>query len=589
MIAWQHSNPAFWLNFPPKGACCAAVRGSCFLLILGVSSLAMAEDARQDLLAKTPLAECNVQTLPSQKANPSMPVDAIRVQMPTVENPLSYYARQIDGQWHIPRTVDRKDPWVRLLILAPSQPVLVDIAVLVDGEPYRSAREQWIDLLLQQAKKESLVSDALAVSTVKDKSNDGKSDEPPKEKLESSVEETDTEETTKEAGETIPTTTARMRQSPTIVKRLINYLATGGVEEDREEIRWLLAEWADGPALLALGPAWSWQRVEVAPLWNCLDHDHDGVLSAVEIREAATKLRAADVDEDEVIDLEELQRSGEKKSPYPSSYSHPLIVVLDGGTAWDALHKNLVTLYGHNGNQPAGEPTESLIVRVRRGDFSLTSSELDELMYVPADVSYRVDLSKENGKVSLLATGLGSEDSSLPISANEQVVTVKLAESYLELTAATGEPKSKLDLRHTQIAIGAIADGYPLFRLLDRDNNHRLTLREQRQLADCLSTCDINGDGQIDSHEIPTAIRLTVTHGAYAHQNLALATAASHEIADEQRTAGPAWFVQMDRNHDGDLSRNEFLGTTKQFQQLDSDSDGLVSKKESQESSGDDE
>jgi hypothetical protein len=33
----------------------------------------------------------------------------------------------------------------------------------------------------------------------------------------------------------------------------------------------------------------------------------------------------------------------------------------------------------------------------------------------------------------------------------------------------------------------------------------------------------------------------------------------------------------MDKNGDGDLSRGEFLGTTEQFKQLDTNSDGLLS------------
>jgi hypothetical protein len=33
----------------------------------------------------------------------------------------------------------------------------------------------------------------------------------------------------------------------------------------------------------------------------------------------------------------------------------------------------------------------------------------------------------------------------------------------------------------------------------------------------------------------------------------------------------------MDKNSDRDLSRNEFLGTTEQFRQFDTDTDGLLS------------
>jgi hypothetical protein len=39
---------------------------------------------------------------------------------------------------------------------------------------------------------------------------------------------------------------------------------------------------------------------------------------------------------------------------------------------------------------------------------------------------------------------------------------------------------------------------------------------------------------------------------------------------------GPDWFQKMDRNHDGDVSRREFLGPRDQFNRLDRDKDGLI-------------
>jgi hypothetical protein len=40
---------------------------------------------------------------------------------------------------------------------------------------------------------------------------------------------------------------------------------------------------------------------------------------------------------------------------------------------------------------------------------------------------------------------------------------------------------------------------------------------------------------------------------------------------------GLAWFFQMDRNHDGDVSWREFLGSRQAFRRLDTDGDGLIS------------
>jgi hypothetical protein len=40
---------------------------------------------------------------------------------------------------------------------------------------------------------------------------------------------------------------------------------------------------------------------------------------------------------------------------------------------------------------------------------------------------------------------------------------------------------------------------------------------------------------------------------------------------------GPAWFLRMDTNGDGDLTRREFLGSDEQFNQLDKSGDGAIS------------
>jgi len=45
---------------------------------------------------------------------------------------------------------------------------------------------------------------------------------------------------------------------------------------------------------------------------------------------------------------------------------------------------------------------------------------------------------------------------------------------------------------------------------------------------------------------------------------------------------GPTWFRKMDRNGDGDVSRLEFLGTRAEFDQIDTDHDGLISLDEAE-------
>ena len=142
------------------------------------------------------------------------------------------------------------------------------------------------------------------------------------------------------------------------------------------------------------------------------------------------------------------------------------------------------------------------------------------------------------------------------------------------------ESKGHADAGDTQIAVGAAFDGNPLLRLIDHDQDHRLTLRERRELAGLLAALDRDEDGQVAAAEMPIPIRFAVTLGPQVHTLLAQPTGAARAIAPREVPAAPSWFTSMDKNGDGDLSRGEFLGTSEQFGQIDADADGLVSVRE---------
>jgi hypothetical protein len=186
-------------------------------------------------------------------------------------------------------------------------------------------------------------------------------------------------------------------------------------------------------------------------------------------------------------------------------------------------------------------------------------------------------------------------DSSEEHSTNEKMVTVARGAEYFEFSAGETKEKEVSEPAATQVAIGAVVDGYPLFRLVDRNGDRRLSPRECRNMAAVLTALDLNGDGQIGANEKPTAIRVSITRGPHAHEMLAEPTSAAREFAHVSATAKPnapaikpnaivpAWFTDMDRNRDGDVSRSEFLGTSEQFKQLDRDGDGLVGSEEATE------
>jgi Ca2+-binding EF-hand superfamily protein len=124
--------------------------------------------------------------------------------------------------------------------------------------------------------------------------------------------------------------------------------------------------------------------------------------------------------------------------------------------------------------------------------------------------------------------------------------------------------------------------GRGLFDMVDADSDGRLSLRELRQVVKLVDQLDRDGDGAISSGEIPHKYRAEVRRGPAASNQFAPGAVTISKMGVTQpslpeRANGPRWFRKMDRNHDGDVSRREFLGTDEEFRKIDDDGDGLIS------------
>jgi hypothetical protein len=101
--------------------------------------------------------------------------------------------------------------------------------------------------------------------------------------------------------------------------------------------------------------------------------------------------------------------------------------------------------------------------------------------------------------------------------------------------------------------------------LVDRNLDGRLSRRELAELPRRLAA--ITGEsGRIARDMVPPTLVLVLQHGPFRDSN-------EQNIFEN---AGPPWFVRADRNQDGDLDREEFLGSPEDFQRLDANSDGWI-------------
>jgi Ca2+-binding EF-hand superfamily protein len=116
------------------------------------------------------------------------------------------------------------------------------------------------------------------------------------------------------------------------------------------------------------------------------------------------------------------------------------------------------------------------------------------------------------------------------------------------------------------------------FPLLDEDRDGRLLGKEIESAGKRLLAFDKNGDGQIDSDELPGEMLVVFARGSLENRDQLFTPPAV--TASRSSDDLPRWFARMDENGDGYISPREFLGDAEKFHALDRDQDGFLSPQE---------
>lgn len=127
------------------------------------------------------------------------------------------------------------------------------------------------------------------------------------------------------------------------------------------------------------------------------------------------------------------------------------------------------------------------------------------------------------------------------------------------------------------------AEGSGLFDLLDANRDGRLGLREARAAAGVLGV--LERAGGVTREDLPRTFRVALGLGRARFDRVnddVLSPPGLPLLRLHWSRPGLVWFHKMDRNHDGDVSPREFLGTAEQFRRLDADHDGLISLEEAE-------
>lgn len=480
-----------------------------------------------------PLAACKLQSFVEQQSDYMIAGANFLLPQGDLDDSLSY-RRSPSGDWLVPKEVKAEDPAIRGLLLTPSGPVRIDLLVTIAGKPYQAVREGWIDLALNPPAEEPEAASA----------------EVPDEQVDNQA----SDSAEQSPGEEEPAAPEAMRPAgfmgATPRDWLADYVKNSGAPIDRYEARWLLAQRAGGPALMEL-ERFSTNRSSAAPLVSFLDTDADGSLSKQEIEEATARLSACDYNQDGSVDLTEMNRN---RPNAPSAFqvwrAEPLFVVLSDYTDLTAIESVASQYYEEakqdsdvvNIEQLAGAPAEVVVV----------------VRYEEESEQPQVELSK-----STVGTGIRT---------SADAIVVELGAVDLELGAGRPRGASKT----SQVSVGAVVEGAPLWDLIDSNHDGSLSYRERSNTTDRLKELDTDQDEQLTRAEIPTRLRLGVALGPNVHRLLERARPIVPKQAEEAAPDAPGWFMSMDANGDGDLTSNEFLGTAEQFSQYDANSDGLI-------------
>jgi Ca2+-binding EF-hand superfamily protein len=317
-------------------------------------------------------------------------------------------------------------------------------------------------------------------------------------------------------------------------------------------------------------------------LFRHLDRDGDGRLSRAEVSQATALLRRFDDDEDEVLTASELLAQ-----PLPGAELQPVGLgtasVKEGVPNSRVLRLSIGGQPSLSGGDPFRLSTDGSRLQVPGGTCALAVGADDPLPGFRAARTFYEAQFKAVADEKGVTKKTFAEDPSAGVLIRlfdaadrngDGILTRAELEAFFDL----------VELGLTSRIVVTVTDrGRNLFDLFDRNGDGRLDLGELTQGSRTLLG-NLTGEKQLDRLSIPASYRLSLGHGTFAGSFGPVRFGATKQGKSSMPAAvkGPRWFRAMDRNGDGFVSRQEFIGPPALFAELDADGDDRISAEEAE-------
>jgi hypothetical protein len=163
-------------------------------------------------------------------------------------------------------------------------------------------------------------------------------------------------------------------------------------------------------------------------------------------------------------------------------------------------------------------------------------------------------------------------------SADRTVVSLKGSRLILSAhhLASSAEPNAGQRSATNQIRLMVHDQVDAIFEELDANADGRLGEREIAYCSQRLAERDRDRDGQLSGDEFPFSMIVAFLLGEQASERSFYVPPSSAYSSTKSGNPPAQWFTSADLNGDGDVSRREFLGSSDQFNRLDTNKDGYI-------------